>query len=113
MWTAMTSEGRGRALARLPVVLAVLGLAACGTAGGDRVPYSIDGKTYVVEPDPTRAGDLAVTGPAGAALTAAEGAAADRAVDAFCRTQGYEGGTAGTFMSALTGGYWYYEACRS
>lgn len=93
----------------------VLGLAACGGVLGDRIPFDVDGRTYVVsgvrgQPDPDT--DAIVTGAGGAGLTQADGPAANRAFAAYCQTQGREDGTAGRFvMSGPDGGYWLYEAC--
>lgn len=101
---------------RLNILLATValsGLAACASGGGDRVPLLVSDRIYVVTADDRHPVDVIVTGPAGAGLTRADGRGADRAFAEFCRTQGHEGGTSGSFIASGPLGYWRYGACRS
>lgn len=87
------------------------GLSGCSMGGGDRIPFLVNDKIYIVTADDDRPGDIVVTGTAGSSLTPADGPAADRAFAEFCLTQGHEGGTPGNFVSAGTTGHWHYAEC--
>lgn len=95
------------------LVTAGLGLAACSSGGDDRVPLLRADKVYIVTGDDRNPGDIVVTGGGGASLTQADGPGADAAFAEFCRTQGHEGGTPGSYVTNGTTGYWHYKACSA
>ncbi|MDB6181333.1 hypothetical protein [Paracoccus fistulariae] len=99
--------GRGsQALA----LLCLFGLAACIAGPSDRVPFTIEGRSFIVSRDAAAPGGL-VSAPAGGALSQADGALADRAFHEYCRTQGRNGGP-GSYVVIGGVGMWEYGGCR-
>lgn len=98
-----------RNLWHFPAFAGLLAVVAACAGSTDKVPFDIDGRTYIVSANSGFDGGV-VTGAAGASLSQMDGASADRAFHEYCRTQG-RNGTKGSYAMLGSVGVWQYNGC--